>query len=287
MRHAIHAIVRAMSRSVAEELAALSVAEVRARFEGREPTRTEWEALRGDTRAGVQAVVEKIRAKRKREAAESHRLFHTQKFEREHWERGLTLVAGCDEAGVSPLAGPVVAAACILTPGERIRGVDDSKSLDPETREALAAEIRSRAVAWAVGVVTHEEIDAINIYRASLLAMRRALEGLTPRPEHVLLDARRVPEFAVPQTPIIKGDALSHTIGAASILAKTHRDRLMTELDALYPGYGFASHKGYPVPLHFDALKRLGACPIHRRSFAPVRDALGLGVHQGELFAKG
>lgn len=275
-----------MSRPLAEELAHLSVVEVRARFDGREPTRAEWDALKADGRAGVRAVVERIEHARKKEAAESRRLHTRQKFERELWERGLTLVAGCDEAGVSPLAGPVVAGAVILKVDDRIRGVDDSKVLDRETRERLAVEIRLRAVCWAVGVVGPEEIDALNIYRASLLAMRRALEGLSCRPEHVLLDARRVPEFVVPQTPIIKGDALSHTIGAASILAKTHRDGLLVALDAEFPGYGFAVHKGYPVPAHFEALRRLGPCAIHRRSFAPVREAMAGAAHQGELFAR-
>jgi ribonuclease HII len=275
-----------MSRkSTSDEISEASVAELRARFAGREPTRTEWEALQSDARGGVQAIVKRIQEARKREASESRRLFERTRYERELWERGLVHVAGCDEAGMSPLAGPVVAAAVILRPDDRIRGVDDSKQLSPEQRETLAEEIRARAVSWAVGVVTHEEIDAINIYRAGLLAMRRALEGLTPRPDHVLLDARRVPEFAVPQTPIIKGDALSLTIGAASILAKTSRDRMMVELDARFPGYGFGLHKGYPVASHVDALRRLGPCEVHRKSFAPVREVLGGGAAaQGRLF---
>src|SRR5262249_10861222 len=152
---------------------------------------------------------------------------------------------------------------------ERIREVNDSKQLDAATRERLAIEIKARAVSWGVGIVEPEEIDRINIYRAGLLAMRRALEQLSPVPQHVLLDARRVPEFDVPQTPIIKGDALSLTIGAASILAKTHRDGLLVALDAKYPGYGLAEHKGYPVPAHVEALRRLGPSEIHRKSFAP------------------
>jgi ribonuclease HII len=268
----------------AAELPDLSVAEVRARFEDRDPTRAELAALKADTRAGVLAIVARVENARRKEAAETRKLHAKQKFERELWAQGLTLVAGCDEAGVSPLAGPVVAGAVILRAEDRIRGVDDSKTLDPETRARLAVEIRARAVCWAVGVVGPEEIDALNIYRGSLLAMRRALEGLSSRPEHVLLDARRVPEFAVPQTPIIKGDLLSHSIGAASILAKTHRDGLMVALDAEYPGYGFAAHKGYPVPAHFESLKRLGPCAIHRRSFAPVREATPGFVKQGDFF---
>lgn len=273
-----------MGRDTFQDLQALTVAQVVARFADAEPTRAEWDALQADTRAGVRAVVERIHGRRREKAAESRRLTQRLRYERELWEKGVVHVAGCDEAGMSPLAGPVVAAAVILPKELRIRGVDDSKVLDAPTRERLAAEIRQAAVSWAVGVVEAEEIDRINIYRAGLLAMRRALEGLAPTPEHVLLDARRVPEFAVPQTPIIKGDALSHTIGAASILAKTHRDGLLVALDAQYPGYGFASHKGYPVPVHFEALRRLGPCPVHRRSFAPVREALG-GKPQLDLFA--
>jgi ribonuclease HII len=270
---------------VENELTALSVAEVKARFADREPTRTEWDALQADSRAGVQVVVRDIQRRRKREASESRRLYLRLKYERELWAQGLVFIAGCDEAGMSPLAGPVVAGAVILREDDRIRWVDDSKALTAKLREELAEEIRARAVCWAIGMTSAEEIDRINIYRAGLLAMRRALEGLTTRPQHVLMDARRVPEFTVPQTPIIKGDALSLTIGAASILAKTHRDALLVEMDKQFPGYGFAEHKGYPVPVHYEALRRLGACPQHRRSFAPVREVLEGGSKQVEMFA--
>jgi ribonuclease HII len=270
--------------SMRDELEALSIAEVRARFADREPTRTEWSALQEDPRGGVQSLVESIRNARKKEASESRRLFERLKFERELWERGLELVAGCDEAGMSPLAGPVVAGAVILKREDRIREVDDSKKLSAKDRERLAAEIKERAVSWAVGLASPEEIDRINIKRAGLLAMYRALSGLNPTPQHVLMDAFRVKEFAVPQTPIIKGDALSMTIGAASILAKTHRDGLLVELDAQYPGYGFAVHKGYPVAAHYEALKKLGACPEHRKTFAPVREVLDGGPRQKDLF---
>jgi len=271
---------------IEDELAALSVAAVRAKFANTEPSRAEWEALQADARAGVQAVVDTIRNQRKREAVESRRLTDRLKYERALWEQSVDLIAGCDEAGMSPLAGPVVAAAVILRKEDRIRDVDDSKKLSAKTRERLAGEIRGRAITWAVGVVTAAEIDQINIYRAGLLAMRRALEGLSPRPQHVLLDARRVPEFMVPQTPIIKGDALSLTIGAASILAKTHRDGLLVELDGRFPGYGFAVHKGYPVAAHVEALRRLGPCPEHRRTFAPVREVINGGPLQSELFPR-
>lgn len=185
-------------------------------------------------------------------------------------------VAGVDEAGMSPLAGPVAAAAVIFAPGSRIPKVDDSKKLDAQTRDELAVEIRGRAVAWSVAFAEVEEIDRINIYWAGILAMRRAVEGLSVAPEHILLDARRLKEVRTPQQAIVKGDAKSLTIAAASILAKTARDALMCKLDGQYPGYGFAKHKGYPVREHRAALVRLGASPVHRRSFTPVREILGL-----------
>lgn len=278
---------RRMSRPPPEpQIASLSIAEVRARFASAEPSRAEWKALQSDEREGVRHVVERIRARRKKAGEEARRLTERLKYERVLWAQGLERVAGCDEAGMSPLAGPVVAAAVVLRPEDRIRGVDDSKALPPETRERLAEEIRARAVCWAVGLATPEEIDRINIYQAGLLAMRRAVEGLDPAPEHVLFDARTVSGLVVPQTAIVKGDALSLAIGAASILAKTHRDRLLVALDARYPGYGLAAHKGYPVRAHVEALRRLGPTPIHRRSFAPVRELLEPSP-QVELFAAG
>ena len=173
----------------------------------------------------------------------------------------------------------IEAAAVIFAPGSRIPGVDDSKKLDAPTRDRLAVEIKERAVAWSVAFAEVEEIDRINIYWAGLLAMRRAVEGLSTAPQHILIDARRLKELKVPQQAIVNGDAKSLTIAAASILAKTARDALMRALDAEYPGYGFARHKGYPVREHVAALERLGACPVHRRSFAPVRTVLGLPPH--------
>ena len=177
---------------------------------------------------------------------------------------------------MSPLAGPVSAAAVIFLPGSRIPGVDDSKKLSAAERERIAAEIKRSAVAWAVGFAEVSEIDIINIYWASQLAMKRAVAGLSVRPDHVLIDGRRLKDMEIAQQLIIKGDAKSMTIAAASILAKTARDALMHKLDAKYPGYGFSKHKGYGVPEHLAALKTLGACPVHRTSFAPVRSILGL-----------
>ena len=266
----------------------LTLSEIRARYVDRgRPLPREIEAsLRADGRPGALKILEAVNKRRRKNRAEGQRLRHLFRFENELWGAGIEHVAGVDEAGMSPLAGPVAAAAVILPRGYRLTGVDDSKKLDPETRETLAVEIKSAAVAWSVGLVQPEEIDSINIYWAGILAMRRAVEGLSTRPDQLLIDARKIRELDIPQRSIVHGDALSFSIAAASILAKTTRDRIMQDLDVQYPGYGFARHKGYPVREHYDALDRLGACPVHRRSFAPVRKALGLEPEQGELFAE-
>jgi ribonuclease HII len=270
-----------------EDLASLSVAELRARLlEKGEPLPAGGEeALEGDPRAGAREVLRLVLRRRRDNRAEGQRLRHLLRYEADLWERGLLLVGGVDEAGMAPLAGPVVAGACILPRDYRPRGIDDSKQLDARERERLATDIRAHAVCWAVARAEVEEIDRLNIYRAGLLALTRAVHALGTRPEHVLVDARKLPELGIPHTPIVHGDALSLTIAAASILAKTARDAWMAEQDAAHPGYGFGRHKGYPTAEHFDALRRLGACPLHRRSFEPVRVALGLAPEQGELFA--
>lgn len=183
------------------------------------------------------------------------------------WALGIDRVAGVDEAGVGPLAGPVVAAAVVFPPGTGIPGVDDSKRIAPARREALAEAIRGAAAAWAVAAVGPDEIDRMNIYRATLEAMRRAVLSLGLAPQHVLVDARFIPGLDVPQDGIVGGDARCHAIAAASILAKTRRDALMARYDEEFPGYGFALHKGYPTAAHREAIRRLGPCTIHRRSF--------------------
>lgn len=188
--------------------------------------------------------------------------------ERELWATGIERIAGVDEAGVGPLAGPVVAAAVIFRSGFGIPGVDDSKKLTAERRNALAGTIRERALAYCVALVEPHEIDRINVYQATLAAMALALDGLAFTPQHVLVDARRIPGCDLPQEAIIRGDAHCHAIAAASILAKTARDDMMTMYDRAFPGYGFADHKGYPTEAHRDAIRRLGPCAIHRRSFA-------------------
>lgn len=233
-------------------------------------------ALQADRRPGARALLDAVLARRAANRAEGQRLRKMLRYEMDLWSAGCLHVAGIDEAGMSPLAGPVAAAAVVLPPGTRIAGVDDSKKLDAATREALSIEIKAKAVSWCVGFAQPEEIDTINIYWAGLLAMRRAVEGLTVIPQHMLIDARRLKDVAIAQQNIIKGDAKSLSIAAASILAKTARDAVMRDLDDVHPGYGFAQHKGYGVRAHLNALQKLGPCEIHRRSFGPVRDVLGL-----------
>jgi ribonuclease HII len=187
---------------------------------------------------------------------------------------GQDLVAGVDEAGRGPLAGPVIAAAVILDPARPVRGLADSKTLAPAVRTRLAAAIRGSALAWAIGRVDNKDIDRLNILNASLLAMRRAVAALGVVPRRVLVDGNRCPDLDCETVAMVRGDASVAAISAASILAKVHRDEEMTVLDRQYPGYGFAQHKGYPTKMHLEALDRLGICAIHRRSFAPVRRVL-------------
>lgn len=191
-------------------------------------------------------------------------------------------IAGVDEAGRGPLAGPVVIAAVILDPARPIAGLADSKVLAEAARERLSDRIVACALAHAVVVVEATEIDRINILQATLAGMARALRGLDPAAEHALVDGNRLPkDLPCPATALVDGDALEPAISAASILAKVARDRLMVALDARHPGYGFAAHKGYPTPEHLAALARLGPCPAHRRSFAPVRRLLAPGLFDG------
>ena len=183
-------------------------------------------------------------------------------------------VCGVDEAGRGPWAGPVSAAAVILAPGRGLRGLDDSKKLSAAVRETLEVQIKRRAVAWAVGFASVEEIAELNILQATGLAMRRAVEGLAVTPAFALVDGAYRFNLPCEVTTVVGGDGKSKSIAAASILAKVARDRLMLEMDARYPGYGFARHKGYGAPAHIAALKALGPCEIHRRSWAPIRLAL-------------
>ena len=197
----------------------------------------------------------------------------------------MKLLCGVDEAGRGPLAGPVVAAAVILHPRRPVEGLADSKTLTARRREELAEEIRSRAIAWAVAAASVEEIDSLNILRASLLAMRRAVEALGIKPQRVLVDGLHCPELGMPMRAIIGGDSRVKSISAASILAKVSRDASMVTLHHEHPLYGFDRHKGYSTNEHLAALRAHGACPLHRRSFAPVRVALGLDVDPQAVLA--
>jgi ribonuclease HII len=192
------------------------------------------------------------------------------------------MTAGVDEAGRGPLAGPVVVAAVVLDPARRVNGLADSKILTADRRETLDQRIRERAIAFSVIIIDVDDIDRINIFHATMLGMTRAVAALMPVPELALIDGNHVPKTLTTcaAKAIVDGDALQPSISAASILAKVARDRIMRELDAVHPGYGFASHKGYSTPEHFAALEKLGPCPIHRRSFAPVHTRL-----IGDLFA--
>lgn len=250
---------------MARDLSQLTVGEIRARYldSGRPVSAQLLKKLARDPRRGVKQLRSVLERRYRRDRDERLRLEAMLNFERVLWKSGIRRIAGVDEAGMGPLAGPVVAAAVVFPPGAEIDGVDDSKRLDAARREELAAAIREVA-AVAVAVVEPAEIDEVNIYQAGLLAMRRAVEALPEAPQHVLVDARPIPDLTIPQNQFDRGDGLNFSIAAASIIAKTARDALMLDLDQRHPGYGFAAHKGYATPEHQDAIRRLGPCPIHR-----------------------
>lgn len=215
---------------------------------------------------------------------ERRRLHRLHRFETAARERGFTLVGGVDEVGRGPLAGPVVAACVVADKPLFIRGLNDSKQVRVEQRTEIAALVKAQAAAWAVGVASVSEIDRLNIYWASVLAMERAIAALASQPEYLITDAVRIRSFAGPQEPLIRGDARCAVVAAASIVAKVYRDALLVELDREDPRYGFALHKGYATPLHIEALGRFGPCVHHRANWARVRDAqleLGLTVDGG------
>jgi ribonuclease HII len=231
--------------------------------------------LQRDPRAGAQKLFRTLGRRADEQRKERLRLEAMLHFERLLWKQGIVHIAGVDEVGMGPLAGPVVAAAVIFPPDTEIHGIDDSKALDEETRRALEPEIRKRAAAVGIGLVDVAEIDRLNIYHAGLRAMQLALGNLSVAPQHVLVDSRTIPGVAQPQSSFDKGDGINFSIASASILAKVYRDRLMTELDTAYPGYGFASHKGYATQEHQNAIRELGPCPIHRKSFDYIREICG------------
>lgn len=227
--------------------------------------------MRRDPRAGVRALAGRMLRREADHAREAVRLAGLRTLEDEQRALGFASMAGVDEVGVAPLAGPVVAAAVILPPDLRLPHLDDSKRLSPEQRDALYPLILERAEAWALGMASVEEIDRLNILQAMRLAHRRAILGLSRRPALVLLDGRYAADVPLPQLVIVDGDATCASIAAASIVAKVTRDRMMVEFAACYPEYGFDRHKGYSTRAHRDAIDRYGPTPLHRRSFLPVR----------------
>lgn len=240
-----------------------------------EPSQEFLKACAKDPRQGIQRLVVRYHKYREAQIAEAQRLNSLLIEEKRLWQKGYLHIAGIDEAGRGPLAGPVVAAACILPAKFELSGLNDSKQVTESKRERLFQEIKEQALGFAVGSAEPAEIDALNILQATKLAMKRAVENLKLRPHFLLIDALELPNIKIPQQGIIGGDALSASIAAASILAKVSRDHWMSELHCLYPEYGFAKNKGYGTKEHLDALRRFGPSPLHRKSFAPV--------HQGEL----
>ena len=261
-----------MSRPLSE----LSVKEIRDLVAGAppEPGDSLWGELCRDRRKAGRELVRTLKRRNERETVSRARELEMRCYESELWDKGLELVAGEDEVGRGPLAGPVVAAAVVLPRELPFRGIDDSKKLLPERREELHDLIRGHAVAIGIGSVSHTVIDEINILRATHRAICEAVSDLGRSlgrpPGHALLDGEQIPDLEVPQTAIHRGDELSTAIAAASIVAKVTRDRLLVEYDRVYPGYGFTNHKGYGTPEHLAALTKLGPCEVHRRSFTPV-----------------
>lgn len=231
--------------------------------------------LRKDPRRAARDLCKVLERRRREHQRETVRVRAMLYFEGVLWKSGIERIAGVDEVGIGPLAGPVVAAAVIFPQGVFLDGIDDSKKLDPGQRLALRERILGAALAHAVAVVEAEEVDALNVYRAGLEAMRRAVVSLSPQPQHILVDAREIPGLEAPQNRFDKGDGINFSIAAASILAKTHRDSLMDGYHVLYPQYGFDRHKGYSTAAHQRALKDYGPCPLHRRSFPFVREVCG------------
>ncbi len=262
------------------EIAHLPLAEIRARLEAvSSPEERERLAamLRHDPRSGARSLGARVDRRERARRTERDRLVRFFSRRERLLQSGVKFVAGVDEVGVGPLAGPLVAAAVIFRREvelDALSGLDDSKRLTRKVREALDLEINRQAAAVFVAEVSSADVDRLNPHRASLAAMKRAISGLGLRPGHVLVDARTIPGLDAPQTALVHGDSLDASIAAASIVAKVYRDAWMCRLDDRYPGYGFSRHMGYGTPEHFAALDRLGPCPAHRRSFAPVSRAL-------------
>ncbi len=255
----------------------LSIEEIRERYArvGEPVTPQALNKLKRDPRQGVRQIYAALKKRYEREFSERTRLDAMLNFERVLWRAGVQHIAGVDEVGMGPLAGPVIAAAVVFAPHTELPGIDDSKRLDLDQRTDAERRIRATALGIGIGRAEVDEIDTVNIYHAGLLAMRRAVEALPMRPQHVLVDARSVPGVDVPQNCFNKGDGINFSIAAASIVAKMHRDRLMDDLARSYPAYGFERHKGYSTPEHQDAIRTLGPCAIHRKSFTYIRELCG------------
>lgn len=256
----------------------LTVREIAALLRERDPD-DEWlDALAADGRAGVRQIAARFQRRREREQRERRRLEGLFAWERARHAEGFARIAGVDEAGVGPLAGPVVAAAVILSGEEPLAGLNDSKTLSPQDRERLYAALVARGTRIGIGLADVAEIDRLNILQATRLAWRRAVMQLLPRPDYVLIDGRYRVDLPLAQMPIVDGDAQCASIAAASIVAKVTRDRVMRDLDRRFPEFGFAGHKGYATPAHLAAIRRFGFSPVHRRSYLPMR------VFQQDLF---
>jgi ribonuclease HII len=255
----------------------LSIEEIREQLlRGDEPVTAHLlNKLGRDPRQGARKIYELLKKRYEKERGDRVRVLNMLNFERVLWKSGIRSIAGVDEVGIGPLAGPVVAAAVVFPPGTELAGIDDSKRLDLEQRLKMEAVIRRSAAAVGIGLAEVGEIDRLNIYHAALLAMRRAVEALPVKPDHLLIDARVIPDVSIPQNSFFKGDGINFSIAAASIIAKTHRDRLMEELETKYPGYGFAQHRGYGTAEHQNAIRQLGPCPVHRMSFPFIRELCG------------
>lgn len=259
---------------ITEDPARLSIAAIAALCDRADaaPSRPFVLRLLSDPRAGARILGERLARRLDAAARETARQHRMLELERRWWDEGVLRIAGVDEAGMGPLAGPVVAAAVILSPERPVVSANDSKQVVAAERERLDGVIRADATAFAIGIVSVDEIARFGIFRAGLLAMRRAVVALAPAPERVLVDARTIPDIPVPQEAHVRGDARSCSIAAASILAKVHRDRLMADLALEHPGYGFERHAGYGTPQHLDALRRLGPCAAHRTTWRAVAD---------------
>ncbi|MRG85417.1 ribonuclease HII [Salinibacillus xinjiangensis] len=251
-----------------------TIAVIREKIENETYTVEEWNAYTQDERKGVQVLVKKQEKRRKAEQLHKEQFEEMLTYEKSIWHKGSTYIAGIDEAGRGPLAGPVVAGAVIINDTFYLEGINDSKKLSVQARERYFDQIKQLSVSYGIGIVDNNTIDQINIFQATKLAMKKAVADLSIQPDHLLVDAVQLNEIPIHHEAIIKGDQKSVSIAAASIIAKVTRDRLMRQVDEQYPAYQFASNMGYGTKNHLQALKQFGPTPYHRVSFAPVKDAI-------------